>query len=153
MIRFFTLLWLWVALAVSAAGAASSILMFGGHRITAVPSNLTLPVIWPSSPVVGTAEFATHGTWTQYPTSYAYQWEYFDTTTNIGGATSASYTPVSGDIGHTLAIKIIATNAKGSSAQAISAATSAVVAAAACAYGLNFAQGCNVAILAQGQLQ
>ena len=153
-----------LALALAALLAISSALavtpnvgltvLYGGlNKVTAVPSNTVLPVIAPTSPVVGGLEITSKGSWTQYPTSYTFQWEYFDTSTNISGATSQSYFPVSGDVGHTLAVKVAANNAKGNSTQAVSAPTSAVVAAVACAYGLNFSQGCNVAILAQGQLQ
>ena len=152
-----------LALALAALLAISSALavtpnvgltvLYGGRKVTAVPSNTVLPVIAPTSPVVGGLEITSKGMWTQHPASYTFQWEYFDTSTNISGATSQSYFPVSGDVGHTLAVKVTANNAKGNSTQAVSAPTSAVVAAVACAYGLNFSQGCNVAILAQGQLQ
>lgn len=45
----------------------------------------------------------------------------------IGGATAATYTPVTGDIGSALTCKITATNSKGS-ASATSAPTAAVIA-------------------------
>lgn len=58
--------------------------------------------------------------------TFAYQWIQ-DASTNIGGATSKDYTPVSGDIGHTLKCKVTVTNTSGN-VQDTSAASAAVVA-------------------------
>src|SRR5207244_1888593 len=47
-----------------------------------------------------------HGEWTNNPTSFAYQWQQCDGSGNnctaISAATSQSYVPVAGDVGHTL---------------------------------------------------
>jgi hypothetical protein len=92
------------------------------------PVNTVLPVNSTSTPSVGIALSVTSGTWTGHPApTYAYQWKWADTSANIVGATSASYTPVTGDVGHTLACIVTATNTSGS-ASATSTATSAVIA-------------------------
>ena len=67
----------------------------------------------------------TTGTWMHNPASYAYQW--FRAGAAIAGATALTYVAVTGDIGNTLTVSIVATNSGGSSAPAISAATSAVL--------------------------
>jgi hypothetical protein len=58
-----------------------------------------------------------------------YQWKWADTGAAISGATAGAYTPISGDVGHTLALTLTSTNATGSVALT-SAASSAVIAAA-----------------------
>src|SRR5207245_2327590 len=72
-----------------------------------------------------------HGTWTNSPTSFAYQWQQCNSEGNsctpISGATTQTYVPVAADVGHTLRVQETASNSEGSSAPATSAATSAVV--------------------------
>ena len=74
------------------------------------PANLTLPAI-SGLATVGTLMTAFEGTWTQGAT-YTYQWR--KAGTNIGGATTKTYTPVSGDIGSGIDVVVTATNAAGS---------------------------------------
>lgn len=62
-------------------------------------------------------------------TGYAYRWRYGDSLASISGATSASYTPVTADIGHTLQRGVIASNATGASSEVWSATTTAVAVA------------------------
>jgi hypothetical protein len=93
----------------------------------AVPVNISLPAI-SGSAQVGQTLTAGEGSWNNSPVTYAYQWS-DSSTGNIGGATSKTYAPVSGNIGHTLSVSIIATNGSGSSAAAISAPSAAVIAA------------------------
>jgi subtilisin family serine protease len=97
---------------------------------TPAPTNTTPPSI------VGTAAqgqtLTVHaGSWTGSPTTFAYQWLQCDGMGSgclpIAGATTATYTPVAGDVGHTLSVQETATNAGGSSAPASSAATAKVV--------------------------
>ena len=75
---------------------------------------------------VGEPLYADPGVWMSAPSAYAYQWEWLDAGVNISGATADAYVPVDSDIGHTLAVKVSATNAVGTSAAADSAATAAV---------------------------
>ena len=83
------------------------------------------------APTVGEVLTTTNGTWTNSPTSYAYQWQDCNSAgggcVNIGGATSSSYTVASGDVGDTIRCVVTASNAYGSASQA-SAATGVVIA-------------------------
>ena len=66
-------------------------------------------------PIVGTVCSVTNGNWVGVPTSYTYQWT--RNGTNIGSATSATYTLVSADTGgKQIACVVTATNASGSTA-------------------------------------
>jgi len=87
--------------------------------LTAAPANQGLPQI------IGTAQenqtlSATQGSWLNSPDSYAYQWLRCDSTgascSTISGAQTNSYTPASGDVGHTLSVVVTATNAGGHAA-------------------------------------
>jgi hypothetical protein len=92
------------------------------------PSNATPPTT--SGPqLVGKTLTASQGSWTNSPTSYAYQWFRCDATgancVPLDGATSATYTVVAGDAGQTLIVSVIASNAAGS-ASASSAPTAII---------------------------
>lgn len=73
----------------------------------------------------------THGSWTNNPTSYSYQWSLCDSLGSgcfpIAGATSATYTPTESDVGHRLKITETAINAGGSSDPASSSASAVIV--------------------------
>lgn len=92
--------------------------------VAAAPSNTVAPAI-SGTATVGSLLTATNGTWAGSPTSYTYQWRWADTAAPIVGATTSTYTPVAGDVGHTLAITVTAVNGLGSTAQS-SVATAAV---------------------------
>jgi alpha-tubulin suppressor-like RCC1 family protein len=91
---------------------------------TAAPVNLTLPVV---SGVAQEGEIlsSTTGTWDQFPSSFAYQWQ--RGTSNIGGATSSTYLIAAADVGSTLRCVVTATNSIGATA-ANSANTATVIA-------------------------
>jgi hypothetical protein len=64
------------------------------------PSLIASPEVTPSSGIRGVTTFSTtNGSWSNTPTSFAYQWRYFDGGTgayqNISGATSSTYSPPS----------------------------------------------------------
>ena len=71
-----------------------------------------------------------HGSWTNEPTGYAYQWEDCDTAGNnctaIAAATGQSYTLAAADVGHAIRVQETASNAGGKSSPATSAATAVV---------------------------
>ncbi len=106
-------------------------------------SGATAAVVAPPAPVntspptiTGTAQQGQtltehHGSWTNEPTSYGYQWQQCDAAGNgclpISEATSQTYTPVVGDVGHELRVQETASNAAGASSPASSSATAAVV--------------------------
>jgi hypothetical protein len=83
------------------------------------PVNTALPVI-SGTATQGQRLSTTNGTWTNSPTSYAYQWRRCDSAgnncSNISGATSSTYTLVYADAGSTLRVVVTATNAYGSGA-------------------------------------
>src|SRR5437868_6394773 len=94
-----------------------------------VPTNTAPPTISGTAQQGQTLTEA-HGTWTNSPTSFAYQWQQCDSSGNncvaISGATKQTYVPVAGDVGHTLRVQETASNAGGSSAPATSAQTAVV---------------------------
>ena len=79
--------------------------------IVALPVNTAAPVI-SGSLTVGSTLSCTQGTWTNSPTSYAYQW--LQNGVNISGATSASYVVVTGDAGTSIRCTVTASNATAS---------------------------------------
>jgi hypothetical protein len=109
----------------------------GWSRIAAItniaPVNTVAPAITGSANV-GSVLTCSTGTWTGSPTpTYAYQWYRVDTSTLISGATSATYTPISGDQTHTINCHVTATNSAGS-ATANSNTTAAIGAAGTTTY-------------------
>jgi len=124
------------------SGAAT----ISGSCSLSIPSNSVAPALSSSSAAVGTVISATTGTWSPTPTSYTYAWWWADgTPAAISGATSSSYTPVAGDIGHTLLCKVTATGSGGTSSAVSSNTSSAVVAAAAPCTGGNVIDTSTVA--------
>ena len=99
----------------------------------AAPANTIVPAV-AGQAVQGQALSTSNGSWSNSPTSYAYQWQDCNSSggscVNIAGATSSSYTLGAGDVGSTVRSVVTATNA-GGSASASSAATTTVTAAAA----------------------
>jgi hypothetical protein len=95
-----------------------------------VPNNTVLPSV-SGSAVEGHILSASNGTWSGSPTSFSYQWEDCNSSgegcSNVSGATSSSYKLATGDVGHTLRIVVIASNA-GGSGEATSVATAIVTA-------------------------
>jgi hypothetical protein len=82
------------------------------------PVNTSLPAI-NGTPQVGQTLTGTSGAWSSSSTpSYGYQWLRCNgsggSCGTISGATSATYGPVSSDVGSTLAVRVTATNSGGS---------------------------------------
>ena len=98
------------------------------HEQESTPKNTEAPKIT-GSPVVGVRLAVSNGVWSNSPVVYAYRWEDCNTAgvecSPIVGADNANYTPASTDVGHTLVVKVTATNG-GGSAVASSAASAAV---------------------------
>ena len=68
--------------------------------LASIPVIVVAPAVTPTSGTAGTTTFtSTSGTWSNSPTSYAYQWQYFSlssfTYVSISGATSSTYLPPS----------------------------------------------------------
>ena len=117
----------------TAAAILALVLTFAGGGSAAskaVPTNSTLPSI------SGTTEdgqqlTASHGSWTENPTSYTYTWQRCDTSggsCSAVGSDSKNYTLVSADVGSTMRVKVVAHNASGDSSPAKSDKTNVVTA-------------------------
>ncbi|MGC3984827.1 MAG: hypothetical protein QM777_08915 [Pseudorhodoferax sp.] len=112
------------ASATSASTAA--VIAAGGGNVA--PSNNSVPTI-SGTAQVGQTLTSTIGGWSGVPTpTYARRW--LRDGAAISGATGASYALVTADLGAVISLRVTATNSEGT-AQATSAATSAVVAAPA----------------------
>jgi lysophospholipase L1-like esterase len=84
----------------------------------AVPVNIVLPAI-SGTAQVGQTLTTSNGTWTNSPTSFAYQWQREGS--NIGGATSSTYTLALADLASLVTVRVIARNGTGASLPARSA--------------------------------
>ncbi|HJU36398.1 MAG TPA: hypothetical protein VJ716_03145 [Gaiellaceae bacterium] len=97
------------------------------------PVNMAAPTI-SGAAQEGQALKASKGNWTGSPTSFAYAWSACDANggscTAISGATAATYTATSANVGGRLRVTVTATNAGGSS-QATSAPSAVVSSATA----------------------
>ena len=103
----------------------------------AVPQDTSPPSI-SGDALEGNPVSEQHGTWTNQPTGYTYEWLRCDAAgdpcTSIDGATDQSYTPVAADIGSTLEVDETAHNQTGN---AVSGATSAPTATVVAAVPVN----------------
>jgi hypothetical protein len=94
------------------------------------------------TPTVGEALTASDGTWSNTPTSFAYQWLRCNSGGNscvsVANRTLKTYTFVGADADHTMRVRVTATNADGSNA-AQSAQTASVAAATSSAAPKNTA--------------
>src|SRR5438128_1261099 len=99
-----------------------------------VPTNTAPPTISGTAKQGQTLTEA-HGSWTNSPTGFSYQWLQCDSLGNaclpIAGATVQTYVPVAADVEHTLKVQEIASNEAGASAPATSSATAVVQASTA----------------------
>jgi hypothetical protein len=96
----------------------------------ALPVNTSLPSITGTT-TQGHLLTAADGTWTNSPTSFAYQWQDCDSAgascTSIAGAIASTYTLQGSDAGHKIRVIVTATNGVGSGTPATSAATAVVL--------------------------
>jgi hypothetical protein len=108
-------------------------LFYGGTAVNQPPTLVTAPVT-DKNPTVGTATTTTPGTWNGSPVpTETYQWQSSATQNgtyaNISGATSQSYTPVTGDVSKFLRCQVTAANGVSPNGVAVTDPTNAVVAA------------------------
>jgi hypothetical protein len=93
----------------------------------AAPVNTAVPTIGGTAQQ-GDTLLASRGSWSNSPSSYAYQWQDCSSSTScaiISGATSSSYTLQSSDVGYTIDVIVTASNTAGSGS-ATSAQTGSV---------------------------
>ena len=105
----------------------------GGGGSSGVPVSSALPTI-AGADVVGDTLNESHGTWSNAPTGYVYQWERCNAAANgckpIAGATAQTYELSSGDVNSTIRVTETAANAAGNGAPAVSAPTATITASA-----------------------
>jgi hypothetical protein len=121
----------------------AALLAGGGAQAmrNAAPANTAPPTI-SGTPTVGQTLTASEGTWSNTPTSFAYQWLRCNGGGNgcadVANGTQKTYTLVGADAGRTMRVRVTATNTDGSNS-AQSAQTAAVAAATASAAPKNTA--------------
>src|SRR5205085_487809 len=93
------------------------------------PTNTAPPTI-SGTPQQGQTLTESHGTWTNEPTSYNYQWQRCNSEGNsctaISQATNQTYVPVAADVGHTITVQEDRKSVGEGGGAATSAATAAV---------------------------
>jgi hypothetical protein len=118
---------------VASASMLALALMAGvGSAASQVAPVNTAPPTISGTPTVGQTLTASNGTWSNSPTAYAYQWVRCNgggnSCVNVSNGTQKTYTLVGADAGHTMRVRVTASNADGS-ATAESAQTAPVAAA------------------------
>lgn len=88
-----------------------------GPILPPVPVNSVAPAIT-GTDIVGSVLTCSDGTWTNSPTSYAFQW--FSAGVAVGGATNSTYTLQSSDLGNDITCQVTASNAGGAGTPATS---------------------------------
>ena len=102
--------------AIGSTSATSNALSIAA--LPSAPSNTVVPVV-SGTATVGSTLSCTTGTWTNSPTSYAYQWQRNGVDTS--GAISATYLTVAADGGTSVSCRVTATNAVGNTSIASNA--------------------------------
>jgi len=87
-------------------------LYIAGGKALSAPVNTAAPSVSGTATVGQTLSIST-GTWTGNPISFTYTYQWQRNGTNIGGATSSTYTLVSADAGATIRCVVTATNTTG----------------------------------------
>src|SRR5438874_1715966 len=108
----------WKKCVAAAALIAVAAGLFAATAAAAPPANTAPPSIT-GTPTVGQTLTASDGTWSNNPTSFAYQWLRCNGGGNncadVANGTQKTYTLVGADAGRTMRVRVTATNADGSS--------------------------------------
>lgn len=123
------------AVAVAAASATVYATVGTAAGTASPPVNSSPPTI-SGTPTVGQTLTANNGSWSgANPMTFTYQWQRCDSTggscADVASATSQTYTIQSADAGHTLRVKVTATNADGTGGPVLSNPTAEVAATTA----------------------
>jgi hypothetical protein len=123
------------ALIIISLTALAAVVGIGRAATQAAPVNTAPPTIT-GTPTVGQTLTAGNGTWSNSPTSFDYQWLRCNgsgaSCVSVPNGTQKTYTLVGADAGHTIRVRVTATNADGS-ASAESAQTDVVAPASSSA--------------------
>ena len=120
-----------VVLVLAGAALLAVVVPTGLGAQQAVPANTAQPTIT-GTPAQGQTLTATQGTWSNSPTSYAYQWMRCPSSGGapdasdcaaIGGATTTAYVVAANDVDSRLRVRVTATNTDGSATAASNATT------------------------------
>ena len=127
-----------IALVLAGGALLAIVVPTGLGAQQALPANTAQPTIT-GTPAQGQTLTGTQGTWSNSPTSFAYQWMRCPSSGGapdasdcaaIGGATTTSYVVAAGDVGSRLRFRVTATNGDGPGTPAASNATVLVTATA-----------------------
>jgi hypothetical protein len=126
----------WKATAGLAAVLAGLVFAVAGQAASSAAPVNTVPPAISGTPTVGQTLTASNGTWTNSPTTFAYQWLRCNgggnSCVSVANGTQQTYTLVGADAGHTMRVRVTATNADGStSAQSNPTATVATATSSA----------------------
>jgi outer membrane protein assembly factor BamB len=112
--------------ATNSSGTSTTVTSAASSPIVAAPASIVAPAITGTA-AQGQTLTATPGTWTQNPTSYAYQWLRCagGACSAVSGGTSTTYVVSASDVGAALEVRVTAANSVGKSS-ATSPATGAV---------------------------
>src|SRR4029077_7938566 len=95
--------------ATNAGGSGAPARSAATATVTPPPPSNTSPPTISGTAQQGQTLTESHGTWSNEPTSYGYQWQQCDSEGNscaaISGATGQAYVPVAGDVGHTIRVQ------------------------------------------------
>jgi hypothetical protein len=96
----------------AAGGGARSTTLSTVYTFSNAPANTGAPSV--PQPLSGTPVSANPGSWSNSPTTYAYQWNLCNSSggscSPISGATSATYTPLPSQVDNTLTVTVVAGN-------------------------------------------
>lgn len=114
-------MFLWLLIMVATGCKKNDSMQFTQQGIISSNANATLRPVSTVAPVitgykgVGNEMYVSTGSWLNDPVSFTYQWK--NAGVDIGGATSSTYTSVSGDLGDAITCVVTATNGAGSTSQ------------------------------------
>jgi hypothetical protein len=112
--------------ATNPVGSTGPVSSAATSAVTGAPINSVLPTI-SGTASYGSVLTVTNGTWTGYPASYSYSYQWYNSSVGaISGATASTYTLAATDVGFTVYAIVTANNGISPNGTAQTASTSAV---------------------------